>query len=504
MRLRSFGFALAMLAATALPAGAVDLRYGSKGLPTSYGNPYTGNGSPGIYLWSAMYDGLTRLDKNGAIAPALATGWKSLSPTSWQFTLRKNVTFSNGEPFNADAVIAAITWLKTPEANIKGAIVANEVRGISSAEAGEDGSVIIRTARPDPILPARLSSMMIPAPAAWRELGIDAFAKAPSGTGPFQVKDWGGTAKITLNAFAESWRKPKADRLIIVNLPDNSTRVQALLSGQIDIAGNIGVDDIDAIEAAGMISAVGPAMSVMSMGLRVEGSPNAALKDVRVRQALNYAIDKAAINQALLRGLSPPSGQPAAREVVGYNPDVKPYPYDPAKAKALLAEAGYPNGFPMHFEVMVDRTPGDRGVFESLASQLGKVGVQTTLRIVTFGSWMESYLGGTWDKETDGFVLSFNAAPYNDVSRPMEIYSCLRPNGFFCDKALTAKLVASNEETNVDKRLAQLNELAKLFHDAAPAIYLGEQFDAFGVTKKIEGFVIANRAPVYENVTVKK
>ena len=72
MRLRCFGLALAMLAATALPVGAVDLRYGSKGLPTSYGNPYTGNGSPGIYLWSAMYDGLTRLDKNGAIAPALA------------------------------------------------------------------------------------------------------------------------------------------------------------------------------------------------------------------------------------------------------------------------------------------------------------------------------------------------------------------------------------------------------------------------------------------------
>ncbi len=503
MFLRSFGFAL-VFAMAAFPAGAVDLRYGSKGLPTSFGNPYTGNGSPGIYLWSAMYDGLTRLDKNGAIAPALATSWKSLSPTAWQFTLRKNVTFSNGEPFDAAAVIAAINWLKSPEANIKGAIVANEIRGISKAEPGEDGAVIIHTTRPDPILPARLSSMMIPAPTAWRELGVDEFAKSPSGTGPFHVKDWGGTAKITLEAFAQSWRKPKVDRLIIINLPDNSTRVQALQSGQIDIAGNIGVDDIDTLEAAGMISAVGPAMSVMSMGLRVEGGINPALKDVRVRQALNYAIDKAAINQALLRGLSPPSGQPAARDVVGYNPDVKPYPYDPAKAKALLAEAGYPNGFPMNFEVMVDRTPGDRGVFESIASQLGKIGVPTTMKIITFGSWMESYLGGTWDKETDGFVLSFNAAPYNDVARPMEIYSCLRPNGFFCDKAVTAKLVTSNEETNADKRLAQLGELAKLFHDAAPAIYLGEQFDVFGVTKKLEGFAIANRAPIYENISVKK
>jgi ABC-type transport system substrate-binding protein len=190
--------------------------------------------------------------------------------------------------------------------------------------------------------------------------------------------------------------------------------------------------------------------------------------------------------------------------VVGHDPDVKPYPYDPAKAKALLAEAGYPDGFPLQLEVMVDRSPADRAIFESVAQDLNKIGVSVTLKTITFGSWMEAYQSGGWEKDTSGFILSFNAGPYNDVARPMEIYSCLRPNGFFCDKALTAKLVASNEEMDANKRLAQLSELARLYHDAAPAIYLTELFDFFALSRKVEGFSIANRVPVYDKISVKR
>jgi peptide/nickel transport system substrate-binding protein len=241
-------------------------------------------------------------------------------------------------------------------------------------------------------------------------------------------------------------------------------------------------------------------MAVTALALRQEGERNPALKDARVRQALNFAIDKGAIDKALLRGFG---RQPAARGVTGYNPDVAPYPYDPAKAKALLVEAGYPDGFPLRFEVIVDRFPADRAIYETVAKSLAGIGVQVELRPVTPAAWMESYISGGWDRDTDGFLLTMNSGPYNDVARPLEIYSCLRPNGFTCDKEVTAKLIASDAEMDPDKRLAALNELARLYHDAAPAIYLNEQFDLYGISRKVEGFSLANRAPVYEKITVK-
>ncbi len=483
-------------------AGAVDLRMGAKGLPAVLGNPYTGNGSPGSFLWTAMFDGLTALDKNGAISPALATGWKLNTPTSWQFSLRKGVTFSNGEPFNAKAVVATLTWLRTPEGMRM--VVSPEISGIVSAEAVDDDTVVIKTAKPDPLLPARLSGIMIVAPGAWSELGPEGFSQTPFGTGSFAVKDWGKGARVTLEAFQNSWRKPKVDRLIIVNLPEDTSRVQALMSGQVDIAGNIGMDDLDMLEAAGMRTAVGGGMAVTALAIKTEGARNPALKDARVRQALNYAVDKEALNKALLRGLAPPAGQPASRGVTGYNPDVAAYPYDPAKAKALLAEAGYPNGFAMRFEVMVDRFPSDRAIYQTVVQSLAKIGVQLELKIVTVAAWLQNYNTGGWDKETDGFLLSTNSAPYNDVARPMEIYSCLRPGAFTCDKAMTEKLVVANEQMDVDKRMAELNELAKLYHDAAPMIYLNDQVDLFGVSPKLEGFALVNRVPAYDKITVRK
>ena len=492
------GFLVALATSTA--ALGTDLRYGAKGLPVSFGNPYTANGSPSNYVWAAMFDGLTRLDKDGNLAPALASAWKPLSPNTWQFNLRRDVAFSNGEPLNADTVIATLNWLRTPEG--LRTIVGNEVRGIAGVEADGEHTVIITTARPDPILPRRLSGVMMVAARAWTELGPEAFAKTPANTGPFTVKDWGNGAKMTLVANPASWRAPKVDRLILVNLPENSTRVQALLAGQVDIAGNIGVDDLDTLDGAGMLTAVGPAMSVLSIAFRQDKA--GPLNDVRVRQALNYAVDKKSLSDVLLRGLGPPAGQPAARQVTGYNPDVRPYPYDPAKAKALLAEAGYPDGFALHAEVMVDRSPGDRAMFESVVAALAKVGVTLELRTITFGAWMDAYQSGNWGADTDAFLLSFNAGPYNDVARPLEIYSCLRPNGFTCDKALTAKIVAANEEMDANRRLTQLGDLARLFHDTAPALYLTELFDLFGLNRKVEGFAISNRVPVYEAISLRK
>jgi peptide/nickel transport system substrate-binding protein len=498
-------FALSVLATlSALPVHAAELRYGSKGVPVSFGNPYMANGSPGSYVWFAMFDALTQIDGKGELKPALAESWENIEPRAWRFKLKKNITFSNGEPFNADAVTTAIKWLKTTEG--KASVIGGEIRDVLSAERVDDHTVIIRTERPDAILPRRMSAVMLVAPQAWTKLGPDGFAKTPATTGSFMVKDWGtGGSRIVLDAFKQSWRAAVVDRLIIINLPDNPARLQAFQSGQIDIAGNINVDDIETVEAGGGKVVSGSSASVGAIAFRVSDvDGKSPLKDVRVRQALNYAVDKDALNTGLLRGLTPPSGQPAAKGAVGYDPDIKPYPYDPTKAKELLKAAGYEKGFPLKIEVMVDRTPGDAAVYQTTADMLGKLGVKVELRTITFASWLTKYLSGTFDKDTDAFTLSWNAGPYNDVQRPMEIYSCLRPFAFFCDQSLTNQLIAAGEEMNLAKRETMLKQLGRAYHEAAPSLFLLDLNDFFAVRPGVENVEIVGRVPAYHTVKITK
>jgi peptide/nickel transport system substrate-binding protein len=496
----AFGWALA-LALGCAPAAGAELRYGSKGVPVSFGNPYMANGSPSNYVWAAMFDALTQIDANGQLQPALALSWENVEPRAWRFKLRPSVSFSNGEPLTADAVVTAIAWLKTPEG--RRSVIGNEIRDVMAAEKVDELTIVVRTERPDAILPRRMSAVLLVAPKAWTTLGPDGFAKAPATTGSYALKDWGeGTGRIVLEAFKRSWRAPVLDKLVVVNLPDNAARLQALQSKQIDIAGNINVDDMDAVEMFGGRVVSGSSASIMAIAFRVSDGPQAALKDVRVRQAINYAVDKAALNTALLRGLTSPAGQPAAKGVVGHDPSIAPYPYDPAKARALLKEAGYERGFAMKVDVIVDRTPGDAAIYQTVADMLAQVGIRVELRTIPFPSWLTKYLSGTWDKDTAAFSLSWNAGPYNDVARPMEIYSCLKPVPFFCDAALTQRLVAAGEVMDLVKREALLKELGRAYRDAAPALFLLDLNDFFAVRAGVDNVAIVNRVPVYHKITL--
>lgn len=245
------------------------LRYATKGLPINYGNPYRANGTPSNFIWLGIFDALTRLDPDGNLVPALATSWENIDPNTWQFQLRQGVTFSNGEPFTSAAVVDAIMWLKTDEG--RRSIIGNEVRSITSAETVDDYTVLIRTDPPDAILPNRLNAMFVVAPKAWAELGPDAYAKDPAGTGSFVVSDWGDTSGVAeLTARPESWRPPYVDGVRMTNLPDNAARIQALLAGQIDIAGNINIDDIELVERLGFKTVNAPIFGVMSMAFRLE------------------------------------------------------------------------------------------------------------------------------------------------------------------------------------------------------------------------------------------
>jgi len=480
------------------PAGAQTLRVGVNSFPASLGNPFRGNGRPGTLVWYALFDGLTQLDENGRLVPALAIAWEATGPTTWRFRLRENVRYANGRPFDAAAAAAVLGWLASADG--RRTVIGNELRVVKSARAIDARTLELVTSRPDPILPNRLVGALMVEPDAWARLGPDGFAREPVGTGPFVLERWDQrTRRIHVRANPHTWRPANFGRIVFVELPDAAVRTQALLSRDVDIA-PVEIEELDRLRDRGFPVFTAPSMSVMSIAFITERERPSPLQDVRVRRALNHAVDKEAIARVLLRGLGRASGQPAPRVAFGHDPALAPYRYDPALARRLLAEAGYPNGFTLTAEIQINAIPADSLIYQSVAHYLRQVGVELTLRVIPFPQYLKKLATNGWTVEA--FGATWNSAPYNDAMRPMETFSCRRPRPFFCDEPLAEALGAASRIADPERRLAAMRGVARGYHDAAPALFLVEQIDLYSHRPDLEGVQLRNRVPVYHRLSL--
>lgn len=413
--------ALLMLA-TPAAADPDELRVGIYALSPNLGDPYRTVTTPAVYVQSAVYDALTETVSGGVAKPALAASWQRVSDTTWRFQLRKGVTFGNGEPFNAEAVSASYRWVMKPEN--KGLLAAVPLSGIAEIRVIDALTLEIATKEPNPILPNDLAAVYIVPPRAWAATTPEQFARAPVGTGPYTVTSW-VPAKVRLAANRTSWRAPKIARLRFDEIRDESARLAALQSDAIDLAIQVSPDMITDIEALGGHVAQTPAASVYAIALITE-RPGSPFKDVRVRKAVNYAVNKSGITQALYYSRTKPSGQAAAEVVAGYDPSIAPYPYDPAKAKALLTEAGYPDGFKLVLHVTTSAIPADAAMFATVARDLTAVGIQTELRGMALSDFFQKFFAGSF--EGLAYQMGFVAQPQMDTVKALETFSCRKQN----------------------------------------------------------------------------
>ncbi|MDX2142650.1 MAG: ABC transporter substrate-binding protein [Rhodospirillaceae bacterium] len=472
------------------------LRVGLVALPPERGYPYNSTGLPTIYTYRAIFDGLTFVTNDGEVLPYLATAWKQVDPLTWRFTLRENVTFSNGKPFTADAVVFAVEHLRSPEASTDA--IARELVGVQSAVAESPTSVLLKTSRAEPLLPAALEQLLIVEPEHFKAVGKEGFAAAPIGTGPFMVKTW-SNAKIELDAFKGSWRAPKVDALELIAVPETSARVQGILSDQIDLAVAMGREDVLALDAGGAAFTVTPSNSVLAVTFILSKlPPGHPLLDKRVRQALNYAVNKQAYIDALFGGLTQAASQPTTKSGFGYDPTIAPYPYDPEKAKALLAEAGHPKGF----EFTVELTPAGgtalSETYQQVASDLAKVGVNMIIRAITVPQLVRGVQTGEWSGQA--FNMNFSAERTTDALRPVRLHSCLGMAPWYCDKGVTAKIEQAYATADLDARRALTQEIMRHYHDEAPVIWLHEVVLFEGMSKRVRGYRNDHTVISYQNI----
>ena len=488
---------------------AAQLRVAVPDMPVYKGNPFTGLNSPTIYTWSALFDSLTRVNEFGKIEPSLALKWQNIEPRVWRFSLRPNIVFHNNEVFDADAVIAAIQWLKSTrgETTTTGKDIS---RLIEKTYAIDSLTVDFITYHPDATFPANMSEVFFPAPRAWKKLGPEKFSLKPHGTGPFKLISWTENGAY-LEAAKTSWRStPKIKKLFIFEVPERFGRLQALLAGQADIAIGLSYDHITAVKAAGhhIVTKPAPLVSAIQM---VSVKPDTPFSDLRVRIAANIAIDRKTIAKTLLGNLAQPANQPAAPHVFGYNPNLKEYPYDPERARHLLKEAGYPTGFDGRMEVVTEATIA--AALETqiqVAADLSRVGIRLDVIPIPFSTWLRKWYGTPNSKAVDFpdlFSLNIVLAPQLDVGRIFRTHSCEKQingySGFYCDPSIMGAINKSRREFDPLKRQKILHAIMKNYHENPSAIYLFSLMDVTGVAKNVSNVINVNRHYAYENVTIK-
>ena len=479
-------------------ASATDvIRVGMYGLPKGLGNPYSSTSLSEMFTWAAIFDGLTRIDPDGQVRPALAISWEPIDKLTWQFKLREGVTFSNGEPFDANAVVNAVGYLTSDQA--AGESVAREFEAIATAQVVDAHTVNITTHSPTAILPAMTAGLRIVAPEHWKQLGPKGFAQEPVGTGPFFVERW-EPAKVVLRGFTGAWNPPQVSGLEIHQVLDVSTRLQALQSGKLEIAIALAPDDLAEVERAGARGRVERGNAVVGMSFIM--TRDGPIKNKQVRQALNYAVDKEAITTVLLGCHTGPAGQPAAHYITGYNPDLKPYPYDPDKAQALLAAAGYPEGFEMMVEVVTSGSVGAIAIYGFLKQQLAAVGVELEIRSVPVSQLITKAVSGTFSGQA--FGMEFDSTPTLDIMAAIPMHSCQRRIPWYCNEAIMPTIESAQREFDPQVRQQLLQEVMRAYHEDPAMLYLYEAIDVTGVASYVNDYDTVNGVIDYSTVRLNR
>ena len=488
---------LGLLPSTPMYAASTSpLRVGVAALPASDGDPHRSVSVFTTYTWSPVFETLITFREDGELIGELATSWQQIEPTEWHFSLRDGVVFSNGRPLTAHDVVHSLDYLKTPHGQTTS--TARDLSVISSAYAVDDSTVSINTHMPSAILPRIMAALYIVEPDHWDALGPDEFARDPIGSGPFTVESW-EQGQVAYLANSRSWRAPKIDKIQVLQLPEVTTRLQALITGGIDIAIGMGPDDIPLIEAGGGYMHQRNPIDVISITFVIEeGRP---ANDVRVRRALNYAVNKNAITDVLLSGYSKPATQGAVRGLLGYNPDLRPYPYDPERARALLKEAGYEDGFTLDIEVIIGSNASDSAIYQLVASNLADVGVTMRVSSIPTSQMVRIILQGKW--KGDGFSQVFGAWPTFEPIRTIRLHSCLWPNPWFCDKRIMPTMEAAMASPNLERRAELTREVLTFYHEQATALLLHEipLLDAIG--PRVIGYAPNKGKINYETITLR-
>ncbi len=385
--------AFVALAGLAAPAAVLadELKIGIATEPSSL-DPHFHVFSPNINVAMYTFDKLINFDQNMDLEPNLALSWDALDDSTWQIKLREGVKFHDGTPLTAGDV--KFTIERAPTVPNSPSSYARFLKPIKGVEVVDDHTLKLLTDGPFPLLPRYLATFAIVSKKNGEGAATDDYnsGKAMIGTGPFKFVSWTKGDSIVFKRNDDYWgKKPEWDTVTLRPIPQNASRVAALLAGDVDVIEQVPPSDIARIKAdpdRDIAQAVSNMVIYIHMDSDRDASPFVTdkdgkplgknpLKDPRVRKAMSMAINRQAIVDRVLEGAGVPAGQIQVEGTFAFSPDLKPETYDPEKAKALLAEAGWGDGFGLTLDAPADRYVNDAQVAEAVAQMLSRVGIAT-------------------------------------------------------------------------------------------------------------------------------
>jgi peptide/nickel transport system substrate-binding protein len=435
-----------------------------------------------------LFETLVTRDSAMHYRPLLAESWRIVNPTTWQFKLRQNVRFSDGEPFNAQAVKYTIDRVYDPA--VKAPSFLKGFLAFDRVDVVDDSTVNIVTKSPSPLMLEWLVNFYMQAPKYYSSVTLPQAALRPVGTGPYVFKEWVHDDHVTVTANPNYWgQKPSIGTIVFRPVPEAGTRIADLLSGSADIIVNVPPDQVSRINSSpdASVKTVEGGRDIF-IGMRTD---RPQLRDPRVRQAMNYAVDVNAIIKSLLNG----TGRRMATVVNAYaNPAVKPYPYDPNKAKELLGEAGWKlqngvltNGsdtLTVTMDTPVGRYIADKDVAQAVASYLQAVGVKITVNPLAWPIYSKKMFDDV--NPADMYLLGLGSSfDGQDEIRYLQKDFGYNPT-FWNNPQFEKTYAALNASVDPKQRQQDLYTLQQIAHDDPPIIYLYKQTDYYGTNKRLK------------------
>ncbi|WP_433247390.1 ABC transporter substrate-binding protein [Streptosporangium sp. CA-135522] len=443
-----------------------------------------------------LYEGLTRhdlsrTDGGAPLTGALATSWTHGDDArTWTFELRQGVKFHDGTPFDADAVIVnydRYTKKGDPYATAALQAAAGEYAGsFASYRKVDDRHVEIVTKSPNGHLPDDVAHLYIVSPAALKK---GDFGKNPVGTGPFRFGSLTPGQRLELLPFKDYWRgAAKLDKLVLRPIPDPAARLAALRSGEVDWIEYPSPDDVTALKDAGFQISVNGYDHIWYWILDTAKKP---WSDVRVRRAANYAINRESLAKDLLKGTADPAYQAAPRATGAYDAAGDVYSYDPAKAKALLAEAGVAGGFET---TVVVPTAGSGNLLpvpiaESLQRDLAAVGIKVTIKTVEWSALLGDEASGKVPLGADAIAQSTTLFQ-SEALLPLFLGSG-SPfwTGHYSNKQVDTLFKKAQESPDQTERTASYREALGLVTQDAPWLFVVNDRNPRALAPRVKGLV---------------
>ena len=435
-----------------------------------------------------IFDPLVWINDDLELEPALAESWTvSDDGLRYTFKLREDVVFHNGEPFNADAVVFSWEVQKQPENNYF-----NYYERAAEVNKIDEYTVELVAPKASALFLGLTGAIwfFVP-PEYYSEVGLTGFGQAPIGTGPFMLTEWAKGDRIVLDRNPNYWREgyPKLDRIIFRPITESSTRAAAIQTGEVDIVSRLTADEAAQLEGVDGVNVIEYstnrvyyiAFNNLTSGV---GQPT---EDPRVRRALNHAVDVEGIIGALFNGKGVGATGLMTADDFGYNDALAPYSYDPERARELLADAGYPDGFDIGFACPSGAYPNFVQVCEAVAAQLREVGVNApSLEIMDSGAYwdLESkkqlppLFGDSWSNSNlEGFdrlqsAMGGQSASYSAWSDPV------------VDRLLVEILATPDDDARADL----YRQLQQQMYDDPPFIYLYQSFSFEAISDRVANY----------------